>query len=136
MTQEQRRTICLYRLERADETLDEAKALYRINRLKGTMNRIYYALFYAVGALAHANGFNASKHANLVGWFNKTYIHTGIVSVESGRIFRKAFDMRSRGDYTDLIQMDLDTITEFLESAEPFLAIIRRLTLERLDEIR
>ena len=34
-------------------------------------NRLYYAIFYIVTALAYKNNFVTSKHSQLMGWFNK-----------------------------------------------------------------
>ena len=41
-----------YRLERARETLAEARLLVESDRMRGAVNRVYYAMFYAVSALA------------------------------------------------------------------------------------
>ena len=51
MTPEDRHTIIVYRLERADESLQAARLLRENAILIPAMNRIYYAMFYAVQAL-------------------------------------------------------------------------------------
>jgi len=134
MMMEPRKTICLYRLDCAVETLDEAQTMFNSNHLRGTVNRIYYAMFYAVNALAYAYEFNTSKHSSLVGWFNKNFIHSGRMTPESGGIFRKAYELRSKGDYTDFARLNLETVQELLQAAKPFIETIRCLTLERLEE--
>ncbi|MBD3308314.1 hypothetical protein GF339_17905 [candidate division KSB3 bacterium] len=50
------------------------------------MNRIYYAMFYAVSALALLQGFSTSSHAQLRGYFNREFVKTGIISIELGRL--------------------------------------------------
>ncbi|OIN96313.1 hypothetical protein AUJ66_06740 [Candidatus Desantisbacteria bacterium CG1_02_38_46] len=48
---EERKTLIEYRLLRAHETLEDAKILFDKRKLFSTVNRIYYAMFYAVNAL-------------------------------------------------------------------------------------
>ena len=45
------RTLVLYRLNRADESLDEALILLERGHVNTFVNRLYYACFYAVTAL-------------------------------------------------------------------------------------
>ena len=42
------RELIKYRLQRADETLEEARLLFKEGRYAGAINRLYYACFYAV----------------------------------------------------------------------------------------
>ena len=44
-------TLLRYRLEQAHETLREAQILLKEDALRGTINRAYYAMFYALLAL-------------------------------------------------------------------------------------
>lgn len=129
------RVICILRLERAESTLEDAKILFQRRSLIGAMNRIYYAMFYAVGALAWTFEFSTSKHTGMRAWFNKMVIQPGLIEDHYGRIYNKSFEMRMKGDYYDQQILDVDTVQEFLEHATPFLAALRRLTLERLDHL-
>lgn len=45
--------------------------------LSTALNRLYYAIFYAVAALAQKFNFITSKHSQLLGWFNREFIKTG-----------------------------------------------------------
>jgi uncharacterized protein len=49
-----------YRRKRAQETLHDAKILFRDNSLYSSVNRIYYALFYEVTALLLAAELSSS----------------------------------------------------------------------------
>lgn len=134
MTPEQRRAICQIRLERAYETLQDAQMLINGKRWRSAMNRIYYSMFYAVSALANAQGFSTSKHATLEGWFNKNIVHSKLIAEEIGNLYRQVFDLRSKGDYDDTVNINPVTIQKFYASAEPFIKVIQRLTLEQLDK--
>lgn len=63
-----------YRINRAEETLDEVNLAIENGRLHLAANRIYYAAFYIVSALALKRGFKTSKHSQLLSWFNKEFV--------------------------------------------------------------
>jgi len=69
-----------HRIFRAKESIEDAKLALANNRLLNAENRIYYAMFYAVSALALKNDFSTSKHFQLLGWFNKNFIKPKIIS--------------------------------------------------------
>lgn len=67
-----------YRLKLSDETIEEAELLIQNGKLRGAINRIYYAIFYSVSALGLKYNFQTSKHEQLIGWFNHEFIKTGM----------------------------------------------------------
>jgi uncharacterized protein (UPF0332 family) len=70
-----REDLIKYRLEQANETISDVQLLIENNRLRSAVNRIYYGIFYSLLALGIANQYEASKHAQLIGWFNKNFIN-------------------------------------------------------------
>ena len=65
-----------HRMDRANETLSEAKMAIENESYLLAANRVYYSAFYAVSALAIKNDFATSKHNQLLGWFNQNFIKT------------------------------------------------------------
>ena len=53
-------TLIHYRLERAQESLDEAHLLADAGRWNACVNRLYYSCFYAVSALLVRDGLSSS----------------------------------------------------------------------------
>ena len=51
---------------RATESLQEAKLLLKDHYSFGSVNRIYYALFYEISALLLTEGFSTSKHQGVM----------------------------------------------------------------------
>ena len=70
----EKETLIKYRISRANETIKEAESAFNNNFLFNAENRIYYAIFYIVSALALKHGFSTSKHHQLLGWFNKEFV--------------------------------------------------------------
>ena len=51
MYSEEVKSLAIYRLEQAKENLEEAEALFSINKFKGASNRAYYSIFHAIKAI-------------------------------------------------------------------------------------
>ena len=81
-----RLTLIKCRMDQAIDTIDVVDFLINSDKLSVAVNRIYYGLFYSVTALAINNGFETSKHAQLIGWFNKEFVATKKTDVKFGKI--------------------------------------------------
>ena len=71
--------LVLYRMTRANETLEDARILANAGRWNACVNRLYYACFYAVSALLVRHGLSSSKHTGVRSLFNRHYVKTGKV---------------------------------------------------------
>jgi uncharacterized protein (UPF0332 family) len=99
-----------HRITKSKETIEDARLAIVSNRLRNSLNRIYYAIFYIVSALAQKDGFSTSKHMQLMGWFNKNYIKTGIVQQEFSKIYSLSFYSRQESDYEDFVEYNKEDI--------------------------
>jgi uncharacterized protein (UPF0332 family) len=109
-----------YRLERALETLEDARILAKAKRWNTCVNRLYYACFYAVTALLAAKGLTSSKHSGVRGLFNKNYVKTGIISKDLARIYNDLFERRQEGDYADFVDFEERQVLPWISRAESF----------------
>lgn len=116
-----------YRIERCNETIIETEEAIRNNHFHLAVNRIYYAIFYAISALAIKDDFSTSKHHQLLGWFNKQYVSTNIISKDLGKIYRDAFTNRMLGDYDDFIEFEEAKIRNNFNKAKSFINEIKAL---------
>jgi predicted nucleotidyltransferase len=66
---EEVKTLNRYRLERAVETYQDAKILFEKGRLRGSVNRIYYSMFYAVNAMLLTKNLFSAKHSRVLALF-------------------------------------------------------------------
>ncbi|MCP4103270.1 MAG: HEPN domain-containing protein, partial [Lentisphaerae bacterium] len=99
-----------YRIQRARETVQEAEMSLNHNRFNLAENRIYYSMFYMVQALAAKHDFSTSKHAQLLGWFNKTFVRTGQIDPALGKFYHSGFEKRQEGDYQDFLTFSKDEV--------------------------
>ena len=116
-----------YRLEQALDTIEIVDFLIDSDKLTVAVNRIYYGLFYSVTALAINNGFETSKHAQLIGWFNKEFVATKKTDVKFGKILRNAFQNRTKGDYDAFVSFEKDQVSKMYTEMIEFINEIKRL---------
>jgi uncharacterized protein (UPF0332 family) len=124
---ENREELIKYRIERCDSSMEEAKIAVDLGKLHLAYNRIYYSIFYVITALAMKNDFSSSKHSSLLGWFNKIFVNTGIVSKDLGKIYNKAFENRQESDYEDMIRFDIEDVKKDYENMLVFVNEMKKL---------
>ena len=84
-------------------------------------------MYYALTALALKNGFETSKHGQLIGWFNKEYIATKRLEPQFGKILRNAFHNRTKGDYDAFIDFTKNEVDFMLIEMADFINEIKKL---------
>ena len=90
-------------------------------------NRLYYAIFYIVSALAYKNNFVTSKHSQLMGWFNKKYIYEDkIFDSKMLAIYKDAFESRQKSDYDITYLPDKNEIFVFITDVKYFIDEIKK----------
>ena len=112
--------LALYRLQRARETIEDARILADAGRWNPCVNRLYYACFYAVSALLVREGLSSSKHTGLRSLFNQHFVKTNKVPKEKARIYNDLFERRQEGDYVDFIDFDESQVLLWFPEAESF----------------
>ena len=109
-----------YRLQRARETLADARILADACRWNPCVNRLYYACFYAVSALLIREGLSSTKHTGLRSLFNRHFVKTNKVPKDKARIFNDLFERRQEGDYVDFVSFEESQVLPWLPEAEAF----------------
>ena len=128
MTQNEHKDIFIkINIEKSDEALRIAELSIRENAIMSALNRIYYAVFYTVSALAVKNDFVTAKHTQMMGWFNKKFIYEDkVFNKELSKIYDKIFQFRQRSDYNTEYPADLEQAKELLADAKVFIEAVRK----------
>lgn len=122
---EEIKALVTYRLEQADESLDSAQLLLDHGKYRPSLNRSYYAMFYAVLGLLAISQHQTSKHSGAISLFNREFVKKGIFDKEFSRWLQEAFDLRQEADYRELVTVSVDTAQEILEHARTFVAGVK-----------
>ena len=116
-----------YRLERACETLVEARALLALHLPVGATNRYYYASFQAITAWLLAHGFRTERHATLRALFNTHLVRPGLVPMEQARAFNTLFEARHRADYDEVPALLPEDLEEWDRQVDRLIATLTAL---------
>ncbi|MEW6097160.1 MAG: HEPN domain-containing protein [bacterium] len=116
-----------YRIERAEETFEDALTLFKNERFNSAMNRMYYSIFYAIKSLLATKGLDSSKHSGVISLFHKEFVKSGIVSKKLGQIVNIAFRKRTDGDYKDFYQFSKEEVEDALKNCKIFLKEIKEI---------
>jgi len=95
------KTLCKYRLERAEEDLLAAESNHKSGFYKAAINRSYYAIFHSIRAVNILDGFDASKHSSVIAHFNQFFVHTGEFETTTYKLIDSAYRIREKCDYSD-----------------------------------
>ena len=113
--------LVLYRLQRARQTLEDARLLANASRWNPCVNRLYYACFYAVSALLLQDGLSSSKHTGVRSLLNRHYVRTGKVPKELAQIYNDLLERRHEGDYMDFVDFEEAQVLPWIARAERFI---------------
>lgn len=124
---EDRDALVALRLKRAKETLDESKGNVEMFFWRASLNRLYYACYYAVSALLVKNGYSARSHSGVIALLGLHFVTKGIISMEQGKLYKNLFEKRQSSDYDEWITIDEKDVLPLIEPAEQFIEMIEKL---------
>jgi uncharacterized protein (UPF0332 family) len=120
-----------YRLKQADDSVKEAKVLLKEGMsLRSVMNRLYYAIFYAVLAVLQEKQLGTSKHYGAISLFDREFIKSGIFDKELSKTLHRAFELRQKGDYMEQPEITKADIDEILPKTVAFINEIKQYILK------
>lgn len=120
MTGDQVRQLIEFRLKQANETLQEGEILANEKLWHGATNRAYYAMFYAVLALAVDRDQAISKHAGVIAFFDREFVRSGIFPKEYSKVLHLAFERRQTIDYGEFSFAEEGDAQQILAEARIF----------------
>ncbi len=116
-----------YRIERADEALEEAAIMSESGHYNAAVNRLYHASFYAVQALLLKHHITATTHAGVKAMLGLHFISKGVISIEHGKTFNTLFEKRHSSDYEAFAYCDKTLVDDLTPMAESFILKIKDL---------
>ena len=124
LTEEEKKQIVDYRLEKSKKTLEDAKKVIELEMWVTAANRLYYAAYYAVSALLISNNINTKTHDGIIRMFNQHFVYTGKIDRELARQYNSLYTMRLTGDYGDCFDLQENDVLPLVKPAQTFIAKI------------
>jgi len=75
-------------------------------------------MFFMLQALSLKYRFESSKHAQLIGWFNKRFIYTSKIEVKFSKIITKGHKLRTKGDYATVYDPNIPELAQMFEEIQ------------------
>jgi uncharacterized protein (UPF0332 family) len=119
-----------YRLGQVNESLEAARLLFEKRLERQSVNRSYYAMFYAVLALLATRKLETSKHSGAITLFDKEFVREGTFKKDFSRWLHSAFDLRQRSDYSIDIKVTKKEAETTLAQATAFVNKVKEVLTE------
>lgn len=113
-----------YRIDTARETLNVAKECLENKHYKDSINRSYYASFYAARAILALERIDFKRHKDVIAYFNKNYVATGIFEKDIGRKLARLQQKRKQSDYDDFFIASKEEAQKQYNNAENIISAI------------
>lgn len=114
-----------YRLQEAQDSLRVAEHCLKEGLYKDSINRSYYAAFYSVKAVLALDTVDFKRHKDVMGYFNKNYVATGLFPRDLGRLLGRLKQLREKSDYDDFYLASKDQASSQYETAKLTLDMVK-----------
>lgn len=114
-----------YRIARAKDTLDDAVILADKEKWNSSINRLYYAAYYAVMALLLNHDLKPATHNGAKSNFSEYFIKTNLIPLRFGKMYSQLFTWRQKGDYDDFFEFDKEKVLPYFEPVKELIEIIQ-----------
>ena len=113
-----------YRIQRANETYQDAVFLFEKGSLNSCINRLYYAAFYATLALLLVKGIEVKSHNGVKQKLGEEFVLKGEVPKKNAKVFSILSDYRHKGDYDDLYDFSKEVIQDLLIPTREYIDLL------------
>lgn len=120
-----------YRIQEAKDSLKVAQHCLTEGLYKDSINRSYYAAFYAIKAVLALGTIDFKRHKDVVAYFNKEYVAGGIFSRELGRKLGMLKQLREKSDYDDFYIASKEQAQEQFNTAKYTIEAIEQYLTEK-----
>ena len=116
-----------YRLEKAEQSYQDALLLAEHRSWNAVVNRLYYACLYASMALLVKNELSHGTHSGVRHQLNLHFIQKGIIEPSLGKFYNKLSQTRDIGDYKDFVEFDEQEVNTLIPRARSFIDTLKLL---------
>lgn len=127
LSDEERQAIVSYRIEKAFETLAEARDCGAMNHWTLAANRLYYAAYYASSALLINNELQAKTHYGVITLIGQNFVKEGSLSKDDAHLLARLQNMRHSGDYDDFTEWHQEEVEPLFGKVDDYIKKIKTL---------
>ena len=123
---ERQKDLSDYRIAEADDSLKVAEHCLKEGLYKDSINRSYYAAFYAIKAVLALSTVDFKRHKDVMGYFNKEYVAKEVFPREMGRKLGTLQRLREKSDYDDFYIASREKAEEQFQTAELVISSVKK----------
>ena len=123
---ERQKNLSNYRIAEAEDSLKVAAHCLKEGLYKDSINRSYYAAFYAVKAILALSTVDFKRHKDVMGYFNKEYVAKEIFPREIVRKLGTLQRVREKSDYDDFYIASREKAEEQFQTAELVIGEVKK----------
>lgn len=123
---ERQKNLSNYRIAEAEDSLKVAAHCLKEGLYKDSINRSYYAAFYAVKAILALSTVDFKRYKDVMGYFNKEYVAKEIFPREIGRKLGTLQRVREKSDYDDFYIASREKAEEQFQTAELVIGEVKK----------
>lgn len=124
---EDRVALVKYRMERSDETMQEAEYSAQGGWYNLAVSRLYYACYYAAVAVLISKSVETQSHSGVRAMMALHLVKEGLLAKEHLTTFTLLFHSRQSSDYDDFVICDADTYNSFLPKAKSCIIALKKI---------
>lgn len=123
----QKQDLINYKLEKADESLEEAKVLAASSHWNTVASRLYYAVFYSVNALLLDLDLIFKTHSGVKSLFHNHFIKNSKIEPKYGTFYNVLCNLRQVGDYEAFQTFIKEDIEPYILETETFIEMVKKI---------
>lgn len=127
LTEEEREAIVFLKIQKANDTYNQAVGISELGYWSAVANRLYYSCYYITTALLIKYMHSAQTHSGVIRLFGLHFVSNGIVSKEHSKLYSKLFELRQTGDYDELFNLTEEDVKPLIQPAREFINSITEL---------
>ena len=121
-------------LDKSEQALKNAELSFNNDFFTEAHNKVYYSVFYLVLALGYLDEFVTGKHHQLMGWFNKKYIHElKLFDFKIVKIYNTLIRNRETFDYDVSQKPTKESVIKDIEDAKSFIDTVKPYVIKKLE---
>lgn len=120
MNRQEQTALIDYRIKRATNSLRDARNLFNTSSFESSVNRLYYACFYAAGALLVTKNIQVKSHAGVKQMLGEHFIKTEGIDKEQGKFYSVIFSYRQDSDYLDFAEVSREFTEQLINETQKF----------------
>ena len=114
-------------LDAARRKLEGARSALDNGFFEDASSRAYYAAFHAATAALASRGLSYSSHGQVIGAFNREFVHSSLLPPEAFAMLQRLFADRQVGDYSASRAISRETAERGIADAAWILDAVRAL---------